>query len=144
MIFPDVNLLLYAYHPTVPQHAAARRWLGDLMNDDEEVALTYVSVFGFLRLTTNRRIVTSPFTPEAAMTVVEGWLARPHVRFVVPGPRHLEIAFNLLRQAGTAGNLTTDAQLAALAIEFQGEVHTNDSDFSRFPGLRWRNPLLPN
>jgi hypothetical protein len=141
VIFPDVNLLLYAYHPTVPQHSAARRWLGDLMNGEEEVALTYVSVFGFLRLTTNRRIVTAPFAPEEALTVVEGWLARPHVRFVVPGPRHLEIAFNLLRQAGTAGNLTTDAQLAALAIEFQGEVHSNDSDFSRFPGLRWKNPL---
>jgi predicted nucleic acid-binding protein len=58
-----------------------------------------------------------------------------------PGPRHLEIAFRLLKQLGTAGNLTTDVQLAALAIEYQAEVHTNDLDFGRFPQLRWVNPL---
>lgn len=72
---------------------------------------------------------------------MRGWLARPHVRYVVPGPRHLDIAFDLLAGVGTGGNLTTDVQLAALAIEQGGELHSNDSDFSRFPGLTWVNPL---
>jgi uncharacterized protein len=72
---------------------------------------------------------------------VEEWLARPHVHFVQPGPRHLEIAFALLRHTSAAAQLTTDAQLAALAIERQGEVHSNDTDFGRFPQLRWINPL---
>lgn len=75
------------------------------------------------------------------MALVEEWLARPHVRFVQPGPRHLEIAFDLLRHVGGAANLTTDAQIAALAIEHQGEVHSNDADFGRFPQLRWVNPI---
>jgi uncharacterized protein len=79
---------------------------------------------------------------HAALTHVEEWLARPHVHFLQPGPRHLEIAFGLLRQAGVAANLTTDAQLAALAIEHQGEVHSNDADFARFPRLRWSNPIV--
>ena len=68
---------------------------------------------------------------------------RPCVRFLAPGPRHLEIAFRLLRHLGTAANLTTDAQLAALAIEHQAELHSSDADFGRFPELRWRNPLAP-
>jgi uncharacterized protein len=69
------------------------------------------------------------------------WLEQPPVRFLLPGPRHLEMAFRLLRELGSAGNLTTDVQLAALAMEYQGELHSNDTDFGRFPGLRWVNPL---
>jgi toxin-antitoxin system PIN domain toxin len=111
------------------------------MSGTEEVGLTDLSVFGFIRIATNRRAVVTPLTPQAAIQAVEGWLERPQVRFVTPGPRHVDIAFGLLKQLGTAGNLTTDAQLAAFAIEHQGEVHSNDADFARFPGLRWTNPL---
>jgi toxin-antitoxin system PIN domain toxin len=141
MIFPDVNLLIYAFNPAGPQHADARQWLVDIMSGTEEVGLTDLSVFGFIRIATNRRAVVTPLTPQAAIQAVEGWLERPQVRFVTPGPRHVDIAFGLLKQLGTAGNLTTDAQLAAFAIEHQGEVHSNDADFARFPGLRWTNPL---
>jgi predicted nucleic acid-binding protein len=80
-------------------------------------------------------------TVTAALDHAAEWLERPHVRLALPGPRHLEIAFSLLRGLGTAANLTTDVQLAALAIEYQGEVHSNDADFARFPQLRWVNPL---
>jgi hypothetical protein len=80
-------------------------------------------------------------TVDDALARVEEWLGRPHVHFVQPGPRPLEIAFRLLRHTGAAARLTTDAQLAALAIEHQGEVHSNDTDFGRFPDLRWIDPL---
>lgn len=76
-----------------------------------------------------------------ALSCAEEWLARPNVRFLVPGPRHLEIAFQLLRRVGAAANLTTDVQLAAYAIEYQAELHSADTDFGRFPQLRWVNPL---
>jgi predicted nucleic acid-binding protein len=80
---------------------------------------------------------------DDAIRRVDAWLARSHVQFLLPGPRHLELAFGLLRRIGTARNLTTDVQLAALAIEHQGELHSNDTDFGRFPALRWVNPLAP-
>jgi predicted nucleic acid-binding protein len=80
-------------------------------------------------------------TIDAAVGHVESWLAEPGVHTLLPGPRHLEIAFGLLRRTGASVDLTTDAQIAALAIENQGEIHSNDVDFGRFPGLRWRNPL---
>jgi hypothetical protein len=63
------------------------------------------------------------------------------VHFAVSGPRHLEIAYGRLRELGTAGNLTTDVQLAALAVEDRGELRSNGADFGRFPRLRWANPL---
>ena len=69
------------------------------------------------------------------------WLAQPYVTVIDPGPRHSGILFGLLESLGTAGNLTTDAHLAALAIEHQAELHSTDADFARFPGLRWTNPL---
>jgi toxin-antitoxin system PIN domain toxin len=141
LILPDVNLLLYAQVSAFPEHGRARRWWEGLMNGKREVGLAGPALFGFVRLASNPRVLDPPLTVEAALAQVEDWLARPHVHFVQPGPRHLEIAFRLLRQVGTAANLTTDAQLAAFAIEHQGELHSNDADFGRFPRLRWVNPL---
>ena len=141
MILPDVNLLLYANVTGFPQHSRARVWWEGLLNGRREVGLSAPTLFGFVRLASNPRVLDRPWPIDSVLARVEEWLAEPLVLFLQPGPRHLELAFGLLREAGVAANLTTDAQLAALAIEHQGEVHSNDSDFGRFPGLRCVNPL---
>jgi uncharacterized protein len=141
VIIPDVNLLLYAHITSFAEHARARRWWEHLMNGEEEVGLGAPALFGFIRLVTSPQVFDRPVGVDEALRLAVAWLSRPHVHFALPGPRHLEIAFGLLRELGTAGRLTTDTQLAALAIENQGEVHSNDADFGRFPGLRWVNPL---
>jgi toxin-antitoxin system PIN domain toxin len=141
VIVVDVNLLLYATFSTFAQHAAAFAWLEGVLNGDEQLLLPGASVFGFIRIATNPRIFETPLRVEQALAVVDSWMAQPHVHFLAPGPRHLEIAFQLLRQLGAARNLTTDVQLAAHAIENQALLCSNDSDFARFDGLRWLNPL---
>jgi toxin-antitoxin system PIN domain toxin len=141
VILPDVNLLLYAEIAAFPEHARARRWWEATLSGDEDVGLAAPAVFGFVRLATHPRVFDPPLAVEKALERVERWFERPGVRFVLPGPRHLETAFALLRRLGTAANLTTDVQLAALAIELQGELHSNDTDFGRFPNLRWINPI---
>jgi hypothetical protein len=143
MIVPDVNMLLYAHVDAFPQHEAARTWWEGLLNSDRQVGLASVAIFGFIRIGTNRRVFTEPLSVSDAIAYTRAWLEQPNVTALVPGTRHLEIAFRLLEQLGTASNLTTDAQLAAHAVEHGGEVHSCDSDFSRFDGLRWRNPLAP-
>ena len=141
MIVPDANILLYAHIDAFGEHARARTWWEDLLNGKTEVGIGAPVLFGFLRIATNRRVLVNPMSVDDALAAVETWLRRRHVRILGPGPRHLEIAFGLLRRLGTAANLTTDVQLAALAIEHQGELHSNDADFGRFPQLRWVNPL---
>lgn len=141
MIVPDVNLLLYAHVTAFPEHARARKWWEAALNGEREVGLAGPALFGFVRLATHPRVFDEPLPVERALVFAEEWLARPRVRLLQPGPRHLEIAFGLLRHLGAAANLTTDAQLAALAMEYQAELHSNDADFGRFPGLRWVNPL---
>jgi uncharacterized protein len=141
MIVPDVNLLLYANIRGFSEHARARKWWEEALNGQVEVGLAAPALFGFIRLSTNPRVFDAPMPVEQAVERAEEWLERPHVRLLLPGARHLEIAFRLLRELGSAGNLTTDVQLAALAMEHQAELHSNDSDFSRFSGLRWTNPL---
>lgn len=141
MIVPDVNLLLYAHLTAFPEHVQARRWWEGLVNGTREIGIAAPALFGFVRLATNPRVFDRPLPVERALDLAGEWLSWPHVHFAQPGPRHLEIAFSLLRQLGTAANLTTDVQLAAIAIENQGEVHSNDADFGRLPGLRWVNPL---
>jgi predicted nucleic acid-binding protein len=86
-------------------------------------------------------VLVDPLPIEDAIGRVQRWLERPHVVFLLPGSRHLETAFRLLRSLGTGGNLTTDVQIAAHAAEHNGEVFSNDGDFGRFEGIRWVNPL---
>jgi len=141
MIVPDINLLLYAVFDSFPDHKIAHIWLTELLNSDEEVGLPHPVIFGFLRLATNRKVFLRPLKLDRAIQYVEAWLGRPNVATLAPGPRHLDIAFALLRKIGVAADLTTNTQLAALCIENQAELHSNDTDFARFSGLRWSNPL---
>jgi uncharacterized protein len=141
MIIPDVNLLLYAVISGFPKHSGALEWWEDAVNGDTQIGLTHPAAFGFLRISTNARVLQSPLAVSNAIAYVHDWLAQPHVNLLVPGPRHLRIALGLLEQIGTAGNLTTDVQLAAYAIENQGTIYSNDTDFARFPDVKWINPL---
>jgi toxin-antitoxin system PIN domain toxin len=141
VILPDVNLLIHAYNPESPLHPAARTWWEECLNGPKPVFLAWVVALGFLRLTTHRRLSDRPLSARRACEIVELWLARPQVAILNPGDRHARILFELIGHLGTAGNLTTDAHLAALAIEHQVELRSTDADFARFPGLRWQNPL---
>jgi toxin-antitoxin system PIN domain toxin len=141
MILPDINLLLYAYNEALPQHAAARAWWENLMTNERAVALPWAVILGFVRLATHPAVFRDPLPPLEALERVQDWLARPHVQVLEPAGRHLSIVKDLFTATGVAGSLTTDTHLAALAIEHQCELHSNDSDFSRFPGVRWHNPL---
>jgi toxin-antitoxin system PIN domain toxin len=141
VIIPDINLLVYAYNEDAPLHAAARAWWEQLMNSHVPLALPWVVSCGFVRLLTHPAVLVSPLRPADAIAIIALWYSRSHVQAVNPGPRHLVLFRDLLAAAGVAGNLTTDAHIAAIAIEHQCELHSNDSDFGRFAGLRWRNPL---
>ena len=98
-------------------------------------------VASFVRLMTSRSAVAIPITPTEALDFVDEWFERSHVVALIPGSRHLRFLRRNLEAAGVGGNIVSDAHIAALAMEHQAEVHTNDRDFDRFPGLMWRNPL---
>lgn len=141
MIVPDLNLLLYAEIAAYSQHARAKRWWEALLSGRDEIGLSPPVMFGFVRIATNRRLYAPPMTVDEALQRLESWLSQPNVRALAPGPRHLEIAFGLLRQLGVAGNLTTDVQIAAYAIENAATLCSNDVDFGRFAGVSWQNPI---
>jgi toxin-antitoxin system PIN domain toxin len=141
MILPDINLLIHAYNRESAVHAQARAWWEKLLNGTELVGLPWAVVLGFIRLTTHRQVMSNPLSVAASCNHVRTWLGQPAVSVIDPGSRHAEILFALLDSLGTAGNLTTDAHLAALAIEHQAELHSTDADLGRFSGLRWVNPL---
>ena len=141
MIIPDINLLVYAYNPAAAEYIASRRWLDGLLNGEESVGLTWVVVTGFVRQITNPRIVFEPLSPEAAMEIVDQWFELPHVTPANPGSEHLRLFRRCLDAVGVGGNLVTDCHIAAIAMEYGADVHSNDADFGRFPGLTWRNPL---
>jgi toxin-antitoxin system PIN domain toxin len=141
MLIPDVNILVYAYDSTSPHLERARAWWEATLQQPRIVGLPWATSIGFIRVITNRGIWDKPLPPKDAIAIVRTWLDHPRVRIVTPGDRHAEILFDLLLELGVAGNLTSDAHLAALAIEYQAELVSTDTDFARFPGLRWFNPL---
>ena len=141
MIVPDVNLLVYAHNDGAPYHDSARRWWEGLVNGSERIGVPWVVSAGFVRLMTHPRVLVSPVTPAQAVDYVSEWFRFPHVMPINPGADHLVHFRRNLLAAGVGANLVTDSHIAAVAMEYQAEVHSNDTDFSRFPGLRWRNPL---
>jgi len=142
MILLDVNLLVYAHDETSKYHPRAKAWWESQLNGSRLVGLSWVTLLGLIRLLTNPRIFQNPFSPPELLAIVQTWLEQPHVKIVHPSENHFTLLANLITQIGTAGNLTTDAHLAALAIERGLILQTTDSDFARFPGLKWKNPLV--
>jgi toxin-antitoxin system PIN domain toxin len=138
---PDVNLLLYAVDQGSPRHEPARAWVEERLSGTETFALAWAVLLAFIRLTTSSRVFESPLTTREAMDLVDGWLAQPCTTVVHPTTRHASVLRELLEPLGSAGNLTSDAHLATLAIEHGAELCSSDTDFSRFAGLRWANPL---
>jgi toxin-antitoxin system PIN domain toxin len=141
VILIDANLLIYAIDRDAPHHKAARKWVEGAFSGSVTVGLSWAVILAFLRLTTRPGILRKPMAPETSLEFIDQWLSLPVVEIVIPGDRHWPVFRNLLQAAGTAGNLTSDAHLAALAIERGATVFSADNDFGRFPGLRHVNPL---
>jgi len=138
---PDVNLLIYAADEDARQHEQALDWIEATLSGTETVAFAWHTLVGFLRITTQSRGARDPWPVERALDVIDGWLAQPVATVVHPTDRHALVLRDLLAPLGAGGNLTSDAHLAALAIEHGATLCSHDNDFSRFPGLRWLDPL---
>lgn len=137
----DANLLLWAHHRGFERHETARRWWAATLTSAAQVAIPWPTILAFLRISTHPRALERPATIEQAWSVVEGWLGRPNVWTPLPTDRHASILARLLAEGRASGNHVPDAHLAALAIEWGLELWSADRDFSRYPGLRWRDPL---
>ncbi len=138
MRLPDTNVLVYTVDAVSPYHGTSHDWMQKSLDDTRGVGLAWGALIGFLRVSTHPRVLTTPLPTATALSVVDEWLSHPRVQIVHPGERHAGILGRLLVAAGTAGNLTNDAHLAALAIEHNAEIGTFDRDFKRFAGLRFQ------
>ncbi len=141
MILADANLLVYAYDPDSPKHEVSRRWLEDRLSGPELIRFTWLTLWAFVRITTNPQIFAHPLSAREAVAAVTSWLQRPNAAIVEPGERHLEILGQLLERGQAAGALTMDAALAAIALEHGATLCSTDRDFSRFPDVDWQNPI---
>ncbi|MEW6742066.1 MAG: type II toxin-antitoxin system VapC family toxin [Planctomycetota bacterium] len=143
MILVDANLLLYAADKASPCHAAARAWWDAQLSGDSPVCLCWIVLTAFIRIGTNRRVFERPLSLQEAVERVSSWLEQPCVRLVQPTERHWDLLRQMLVHGKADANLVSDAHLAALAVEHGCVLCSTDSDFSRFPDLKWMNPLSP-
>jgi toxin-antitoxin system PIN domain toxin len=139
----DANILLYAYDSDAPQHASVSKWLSALIQSEETIALPWVTIWAFLRISTNPRLFANPKSATEVFAIIRDWLALPGVSTLDPGTRHSRILEELVSTCGASGPMVTDAVLAALALENGATLASTDHDFARFPDLRWVNPLRP-
>jgi toxin-antitoxin system PIN domain toxin len=140
VVIVDANVLLYAVDRASPHHERSRAWLDAALAGGEAVGLAWIALLAFVRVGTNASILPSPMTTDEATGQVEAWLSAPSAVAANPTPRHPALLRGLLRETGTGGNLTTDAHLAALSIEYGADIVSYDRDFGRFPGIVHRLP----
>lgn len=137
----DANVLLYAVNEDAPQHPKAKAWLEKALSGPEPLGFDWTVLLAFLRLSTRTAVFPRPLTAAQAIDLLRSWLDQPCAEILDPAEKHLDVLDRLLGPLGTAGNLASDAHLAALSLEFGAELCSCDSDFSRFPGVRWTHPL---
>jgi toxin-antitoxin system PIN domain toxin len=141
LIAPDANLLIYSYDPNAPLHAKSRNWMEDLFSSDDPVGIPFLCVHAFMRYVTDAKRLAAPLRFNEAAEIVDLWTSLPNVRILYPGERHWQVFQHICSQVRIAGPRLTDAAIAAIALEHNAIIHTNDRDFARFPNLRWHNPL---
>ena len=137
MMLPDINVLLYSVEADNPYHAPAKRWLESAFNSSSPVGFAWLVLVGFVRLSTQTKILRTRLTTVQSLSLMNEWTQHPNAQIVHPGQQHGVLLGGFLMAAGTAGNLTNDAHLAALAVENNATVGTFDKDFHRFPGVKF-------
>ena len=137
----DLNLLIYAVNEDTAHHNTAKSWIETQFNGTESIGIPWIVILGFLRIMTNRKIFSTPLSEETAIELIDAWLQHPLITIPEPGANHWSLVKELILETGTAGNLTSDIHLAAIAIEHGAKLYTLDADFSRFRGLRWEKPF---
>lgn len=137
----DLNVLLYVVNESGAQHEAIHEWWLDAIDGDESIGLPWIVLLGFVRLSTNARVFPRPISHRKALEKIDAWLSLPIVHVPTEKDNHWAVLSGLLREAGAAGNLTSDAHLAALAMTRDALLVSCDNDFARFRGLRYLNPL---
>lgn len=142
MIIPDLNLLLYAYNPHVGQHSRAKTWWENTLGQSELIGFPLEVSFGFVRISTNPKLGQASVPLDRARLVVESWLALPQARSLLPTADHFTHVMNLMENAMATGPILSDAILAAYAITHRATLCSSDTDFARFKGLDWVNPLV--
>ena len=141
MIVVDLNVLIYAVDENSFHHAAARSWLEGQLNGTENIGIPWIVILGFLRIMTNGKVFPHPLTEDQAVEIIDAWIKHPLVRIPHPKENHWHLMKELIAESGTAGNLTSDIHLAAIAMQHGLKLFTLDADFSRFKGLRWERPF---
>ena len=141
MILVDANILLYAEDSLSPHHQQAREWWDNQLSHGGPVCLCWTVLSAFIRIGTNHRVFEQPLSLEQALARIQSWLDQPCTRIVRPTEQHWAIFQQMLTDGQAVANLVTDAHLAALANEHGCELASTDSDFARFPKLKWSNPL---
>ena len=141
MILVDANLLLYAEDSLSEHHERSRIWWDAQLSGSDPVGLCWPVLSAFIRISTNARLHQRPLTLKEAAERVQSWFDQPCVRVIQPTDQHWAIFQQMLRSGNAVGNLVSDAHLAALAVEHNCVLHSTDADFSRFKGLKWKNPI---
>ena len=142
MIVVDANLLIYAYDTASRVYEKSRDWLEDAFSGADAVGLPWQSIAAFLRVMTNPKLHGRQYSLTEATEIVEAWLAQSQVRILTPTDDHWAQFRRMILEGSASGPLASDAELAALTLEYGGVLYTADRDFARFPGLRWVNPLV--
>ncbi len=137
----DANILLYAEDAESPLNRKACQWWDSVLSGEENVCLCWLVINAFIRISTNPRVFHRPLSIAVAVRRVQSWIDQPCVKILTPLESHWSIFQEMIESGQASANLITDTHLVALAVEYGCDFYSTDSDFARFPGLKWKNPI---
>jgi uncharacterized protein len=139
----DTNVLVYAHRADAPFHAPAREAVQGLMQGRQRFAVPWPCAHEFIAVVTHPRVYRDPTPLDQALSVLDALHGLEHCDFLGEAVDHLEMLRALAVPAQVHGGAIHDARIAALCVQHGvRELWSADRDFSRYPSLRLRNPLI--
>lgn len=144
MIALDTNLLVYAHREDSPWHNKAYRQITELAESRSSWgSIPWPCLHEFLAIVTHPRIYNPPTPLDLAIDQVNAWLESPSLMILSEEQGYWEQLRTTLENGRVIGPQIHDARIAALCqLHGVRELLSADRDFSRFPGLASRNPLI--
>ncbi len=144
MIAVDTNLLVYAHREDSGWHEVAYRTIEELAEARAPWAIPWPCLHEFLAIATHPRLYDPPSPVAAALDQVAAWLEAPNLVLLAETEGYWATLLEMVRDGRVTGAQVHDARVAALCLHHGvEELWSADRDFSRFPELRVRNPLIP-
>jgi uncharacterized protein len=143
LIAVDTNILVYAHRRDSDFHVPAATAMAMLAESTQSWAIAWSCLHEFIGIVTNPKVYKPPSQLSEAFRQIDYWMQSPGLQLISEARGYLSELKAISAAALVKSAQIHDARIAAICLQHGvTELWTADRDFSRFPKLKTRNPLV--